>query len=93
MKTKISEGITSQEFDEKFDAGEDVSQYLDFSQVKRKRLPAPEELIDDQKERVTLVLRRKTLESIKSFSHKHRTSYQKMIRKILDAYANQYFKS
>ncbi len=90
---KTSKVITSQEFDEKFDAGEDISQYLDFSQAKRKQLPAPEELIDDQKERVTLVLRRKTLQSIKRFACKHHSSYQKLIRKILDAYANQYFKN
>jgi macrodomain Ter protein organizer (MatP/YcbG family) len=35
MRRKIMKTITAKEFDEKFDNGEDISEYLDFSKVRR----------------------------------------------------------
>ena len=35
MRRRVMKKITAKEFDEKFDNGEDITEYLDFSSVKR----------------------------------------------------------
>lgn len=35
MKKAVEKTITAEEFDEMFDRGEDISEYLDFSKAKR----------------------------------------------------------
>jgi len=52
-------------------------------------LPAPEELaFREQGVKVTLALSRKSVDFFKSEASKHRTQYQRMIRRLLDAYVD-----
>jgi hypothetical protein len=51
-------------------------------------LPPPEELVfKEDTVKVTIALRRESVEFFKREARKHDTQYQKMIRRILDAYA------
>ena len=43
--------------------------------------------------KITISLRKSSVEFFKKEAHKHRTSYQKMIRRVIDWYASQYQKS
>lgn len=54
-------------------------------------LPSPENLVlREKKTRVTLTLTDKSLDFFKSAAKKHRASYQRMIRRLIDYYvANQ----
>lgn len=54
-------------------------------------LPRPESLVlREKKKRVTLTLTRKSIDFFKKAAKKHNTSYQGMIRRLLDIYvANQ----
>lgn len=50
-------------------------------------LPAPEELVfNEDTVKVTIALSRESVEFFKQEAKKHHTQYQKMIRKLLDAY-------
>ena len=50
-------------------------------------LPSPEELaFREEGVKVTLALSKKSLEFFKSEAAKHQTQYQRMIRRLLDAY-------
>lgn len=50
-------------------------------------LPAPEELVFKKDTvKVTIVLSKESVEFFKHEAKKHRTQYQKMIRRLLDAY-------
>ena len=50
-------------------------------------LPSPAELaFREEGVKVTLALSRKSIEFFKSEATKHRTQYQRMIRRLLDAY-------
>ena len=52
-------------------------------------LPSPAELaFRDEGVKVTLALSRKSIEFFKSEATKHRTQYQRMIRRLLDAYVD-----
>ncbi len=52
-------------------------------------LPSPAELaFREEGVKVTLALSRKTIEFFKSEAAKHRTQYQRMIRRLLDAYVD-----
>jgi hypothetical protein len=52
-------------------------------------LPPPEQLvIADQGQKVTLALSRRSVEFFKSEAAKHHTHYQRMIRRLLDAYVD-----
>lgn len=54
-------------------------------------LPPPEQLVvDDEGVKVTISLRRRSVDFFKSAAERHHTSYQRMIRRLLDAYADQY---
>lgn len=51
-------------------------------------LPSPEELaFKEDSVKVTLTLSRSSVEFFKYMARKHHTPYQKMIRRLLDAYA------
>lgn len=54
-------------------------------------LPKPEDLVlNDTKKRVTLTLTESSLDFFKQAARKHKTSYQGMIRRLIDYYvANQ----
>src|SRR5438874_12413305 len=51
-------------------------------------LPAPEDLVfRDEGVKVTLILSKRSVEFFKREAAKHDTQYQRMIRRLLDAYA------
>ena len=51
-------------------------------------LPAPEDLVfKEEGVKVTLALSKRSVEFFKSEAQKHNTQYQRMIRRLLDAYA------
>ena len=56
-------------------------------------LPAPEELaFREEGIKVTIALRKKSVEFFKSEATKHHTQYQRMIRRLIDAYVDAYDK-
>ena len=53
-------------------------------------LPSPEELaFKEKKVKVTITLSQASVDFFKTEAKKHHTSYQAMIRQLLDIYANQ----
>ena len=83
--------------------GEKVKKYMSKKQIKytnhpvnaakrvKNLLPSPEDLIFKQKTtKVTIALSDQSLLFFKNKAKKHNTKYQKMIRELLDAYAEQY---
>lgn len=62
--------------------------------VVRNFLPPPDQLVlKEENVKVTIALRKSSVEFFKKEAQKHRTSYQKMIRRVIDWYASQYQKS
>ncbi len=54
-------------------------------------LPPPEDLaFREEGVKITLALSKKSVEFFKSEAQKHNTQYQRMIRRLLDAYAERY---
>ena len=54
-------------------------------------LPRPEDLVlRDEGVKVTIALSRRSVEFFKGEARKHNTQYQRMIRRLLDAYAQHY---
>ena len=54
-------------------------------------LPPPEELaFREEGVKVTLALSKKSIEFFKSEAAKHHTQYQRMIRKLVDSYVDNY---
>ena len=54
-------------------------------------LPPPDQLIlKDDGVKVTISLSRRSVEFFKAHARKSRTSYQRMIRRVLDDYAGHY---
>ena len=54
-------------------------------------LPRPEELVfREQGVKVTIALSKRRVEFFKSEARKHNTRYQRMIRRLLDAYAEHH---
>ena len=54
-------------------------------------LPPPHELVfEEDTVKVTISLSRASVEYFKQEARKHRTAYQKMIRRLLDVYASHY---
>jgi hypothetical protein len=54
-------------------------------------LPPPEQLLFKENNiNGTLILRKASLDFFKREAEKHHTQYQKMIRRLLDVYAEQY---
>jgi predicted DNA binding CopG/RHH family protein len=57
-------------------------------------LPPPDQLVlKEENVKITLSLKKSSVEFFKKEAQKHRTSYQKMIRRVIDWYASQYQKS
>lgn len=54
-------------------------------------LPAPAELVTSEKTvKVTIALKKKSVDFFKHQAEQYHTKYQKMIRELLDKYAMQY---
>jgi predicted DNA binding CopG/RHH family protein len=49
--------------------------------------------LKEENVKVTIALRKSSVEFFKKEAQKHRISYQKMIRRVIDWYASQYQKS
>ena len=57
-------------------------------------LPPPEQLIlNEDHRKITISLKRSSIDFFKRQAKKHKTSYQKMIREVLDRYASRYEKT
>ncbi len=57
-------------------------------------LPPPDQLVlKEDKVKVTISLSKGSIEFFKKEAKKQRTSYQKMIRRVVDFYASQFHKS
>ena len=57
-------------------------------------LPPPDQLLlKEENVKVTIALRKSSVEFFKREAQKHRMPYQKMIRRVIDWYASQYQKS
>jgi predicted DNA binding CopG/RHH family protein len=62
--------------------------------VVRDFLPPPDQLaLKEENVKITISLRKSSVEFFEKEAQKHRTSYQKMIRRVIDWYASQYQKS
>jgi predicted DNA binding CopG/RHH family protein len=56
--------------------------------------PPPDQLVlKEENVKITISLKKSSIEFFKKEAKKHRTSYQKMIRRIVDWYASHYQKS
>ena len=56
-------------------------------------LPAPEDLIfKEDNIKITMALSKSSVDFFKSEARKHHTSYQAMIRRLVDHYASQHIK-
>jgi hypothetical protein len=54
-------------------------------------LPRPEDLVfQDEGVKITIALSKRSVEFFKSEAQKHNTQYQRMIRRLLDAYAEHH---
>ncbi len=54
-------------------------------------LPSPEDLVfRDEGVKVTIALSKRSVEFFKGEARKHNTQYQRMIRRLLDAYAEHH---
>jgi hypothetical protein len=63
-------------------------------QVMKDFLPPPEQLVlKEDNVKVTISLKRSSIAFFKEQAKKHKTSYQKMIREVVDWYASHYRKS
>lgn len=61
------------------------------AEVVRDFLPPPEELLaDEEGVKVTISLSRRSVDFFKAAAERNNTSYQRMIRRLLDKYADQY---
>jgi predicted DNA binding CopG/RHH family protein len=57
-------------------------------------LPSPGQLVlREENVKVTIALKKTSIEFFKKEAKKHHTSYQKMIRQVIDWYASHYKKS
>lgn len=54
-------------------------------------LPPPSQLVaPEQTTKVTIALKKSSVEFFKHAAHRYHTKYQKMIREVLDRYASRY---
>jgi len=54
-------------------------------------LPPPEALVlKEEHVKVTIALSKKSVDFFKGIARQHRTSYQKMIRRVIDLYSAKY---
>jgi predicted DNA binding CopG/RHH family protein len=59
--------------------------------IVRDFLPLPEDLVfQEEGVKVTIALSKRSVEFFKDEAQKHRTQYQRMIRRLLDAYAEHH---
>jgi predicted DNA binding CopG/RHH family protein len=67
---------------------------MDKSKVINDFLPSPDQLVlKEDNVKVTLALKKTSVEFFKKEAKRHRTSYQKMIRQLVDWYSSRHQKS
>jgi hypothetical protein len=79
-------------------AGKSMNKKIEYTdeplgdlQVVRDFLPRPEEIIfRDEGVKVTIALSKRSVDFFKGEAKKHRTQYQRMIRRLLDTYAEHH---
>ncbi len=68
-----------------------TDQSLGKLKIVRDFLPPPEELVlRDEGVKVTIALSKRSVEFFKDEARRHNTQYQRMIRRLLDAYAEHH---
>lgn len=72
-------------------APHDIEQSLEEAVVVEDFLPAPAELArKTEKEKITIAIDKKSLDSFKRYAKTHNTKYQTMINGVLGSYADKY---
>jgi len=67
---------------------------MDELRIVKDFLPSPDQLVlKEDKVKITISLSKESIKFFKKEAEKHHTSYQKMIRRVIDFYASQYQKS
>lgn len=62
--------------------------------VSKDFLPRPDQLVlKEENIKITISLKKESIDFFKKEAQKHHTSYQKMIRQVIDWYASHYKKS
>jgi predicted DNA binding CopG/RHH family protein len=73
------------------DAPKDIEDALDMAEIIEDFLPPPEELVFKEAEvRVTLNLNKSSVDFLKERARESGVPYQRMIRRIIDLYAEHY---
>lgn len=68
-----------------------VEQLAGESGVIKDFLPPPEQLVmREENVKVTIALKKSSIDFFKSEARKHGTSYQRMMREVIDRYASHY---
>ena len=71
------------------DAPADVGRAIKQSVIIKDFLPPPEQLVlKEENIKVTLELSRRSVSLFKTYAHKRGVKYQRMIRNLVDQYAN-----
>lgn len=67
---------------------------IDKIKIVKDFLPPPEELIyKEENVKVTINLKKSSIDFFKKVAKRHQSRYQKVIRSVLDSYASTYSKS
>jgi len=67
---------------------------IDKLKVIKDFLPSPEQLVlKEEKVKITISLNKSSVDFFKKVAEKQHTSYQRMIRKVIDWYASHYKES
>ena len=74
-------------------APKNISSAIEASKIIEDFLPSPDKLIDKEETiKTTIDLSKKSVFFFKIAAKKNHTSYQKMVRKVVDLYVNHYDK-
>ncbi len=92
MKKTKAKKISVEKFDQLFDEGKDITPYLDMSSIRKPGLemPTPGQIaMEENSVKITLSISELSRDFFKNQAEKTHTSYQKLIRRVLDAYAKK----
>ena len=69
----------------------DVDEALDDAHIVSDLLPSPAELVrKTEKEKITMLVDKRSLELYKQYAKKHDAKYQKMMNGVLSSYASKF---
>jgi hypothetical protein len=73
------------------DAPVDIEESLDDANIVSDFLPSPAELVSKgEKEKITILVDKRSLDLYKKYAKKHNTKYQPMINGVLSSYADKF---